>query len=168
MKTIRSSLALAVCLAAITGCNRHNEECVAKSEAPVPSSVSTAVAETPQAHAKAPEQLKQGEPAKLAILVGEWKGSGTLEMGGKTIPVTSVVSCTVERGGVAVGCEHEMKMQGMGTAIENMLFGYDPVGKKLVETIRFQLLKDALTFHSESTLDGQREALFQGTLHKQS
>lgn len=118
-------IGLSIALLAAGGCG--NKEASASKAAPT-------VQETSQAHpapAAAAEKLRDGEYAKFNALVGEWHGKGSLKMGGNDIPVTSVLQCSVARGGVAVTCVHEADIEGMGTMVENALFGLDPATQKL-------------------------------------
>lgn len=79
----------------------------------------------------APDQLIEGEHQKLARLLGDWKGTGTLKMGDNLAPVTSAFSCQVAPGGAAVACTHHAEIEGMGPMIENALIGVDPASGKL-------------------------------------
>lgn len=78
-----------------------------------------------------PEPLRDGEHQKLARFVGEWTGTGTLQTGETTAPVTSAFSCEVAPGGVAVACVHRADIEGMGPLTENALIGIDPADGKL-------------------------------------
>jgi hypothetical protein len=79
--------------------------------------------------APAPVALREGEHARLAALVGSWRGTGTLTMGDQTAAVSSSFDCEVAPGGVAVTCVHQADIEGMGAMTENALFGFDPVAK---------------------------------------
>jgi hypothetical protein len=79
----------------------------------------------------APDTLREGEHQKLASLLGEWKGTGSLQMGENTAAVTSNFSCEVAPGGVALACTHQAEIEGMGPMVENALIGIDPTDGKL-------------------------------------
>ena len=93
--------------------------------------LASAACSTTSADTVAPDSLREGEHQRLGRLVGEWSGTGTLQMGSDAAPVTSRFSCEVAPGGVAVACVHRAEIEGMGPLVENALIGIDPTDGKL-------------------------------------
>jgi hypothetical protein len=98
--------------------------------APATPADDTASSDTAASDTAAPVTLAETHQ-QLAPLVGDWKGEGTLQMGGKSHTMTSDNRCRVAPGGVAVRCEHHGQIEGMGPVYESALFGIDPQSKKL-------------------------------------
>jgi hypothetical protein len=120
----------ATLLLAAAGCKQAPDTGAKPAEVPAAAKTTEATAPAEPASEPAAATLRDGEVGKLAALLGDWSGDGTLEAGGEAHPVKSTLTCQVARGGVAVTCVHEAAIEGMGTLIETMLFGFDPVAKK--------------------------------------
>jgi hypothetical protein len=121
-------------LAGSAACKQESKE--SKQEAQEKAPTTAAVKEAPKVEAQAAEKapaigLREGEHAKLAILVGEWSGTGSLKMGPNEMAVTSKYRCDVAEGGVALTCVHNADIEGMGPMVENALIGFDPAEQKL-------------------------------------
>jgi hypothetical protein len=210
IKSDTISLSILSALSALglaAGCSKKDEAAPGANEAPR----AAAVVETPKASpapaagndAPVPEKLRDGEYAKLGMLLGSWKGQGTLSMGGQDMAVRSTFECEVARGGIGLDCVHDGQIEGVGPLIEDALIGIDPAtgdlhwynintmgeahdhvghwagdsriewevegqadGKPMVETISMDIEGNALSFRSETRVDGQQAALFVGTMEK--
>jgi hypothetical protein len=96
-----------------------------------PNAAADAAEPAPSSPTNAPESLREGPYQKLGKLVGDWAGTGSLQMGETAAPVTSDFSCEVAPGGVALACTHRAQIEGMGPLVENALIGIDPASGKL-------------------------------------
>ena len=116
----------------VAGCSASST--ATPGSAPPPSTAAQVAEAPPAAVASSPassETLREGEYQKLGLFVGQWRGTGSLQMGENTAPVTSTFSCEVAKGGVAVACTHEAQIEGVGPLVENALLGLDPTDGQL-------------------------------------
>jgi hypothetical protein len=71
--------------------------------------------------AKLPKEVQP-----MHCMVGEWRGTGTLEMGDTKGSVTVSMSCRATSSGYGVACDSRFKGMPGGDQTETDLFGFDP------------------------------------------
>lgn len=68
---------------------------------------------------KVPKEIK-----KLRAMVGHWRGTASLKMGGQSARLTMSINCKVASGGYGISCKSRFAGAGM-VQHETDLFGYD-------------------------------------------
>jgi hypothetical protein len=71
------------------------------------------------------------EVQPIHCLVGEWRGTAKLEMGGQAVDLKLSMSCKATSADHGVLCDTTFTgFPGVGTVRSTDLFGYDPAGKR--------------------------------------